>query len=194
MQQLRLQFLMVLGTVLLFLAVNRLNEWLFVRFEFTEGINWVFLPAGVRLLSTLMFGTAGAIGLFIASILLNFLDFAYADPMRSIVGALAASVGPYLVYLYAERAYGLHSSLVNLTPKRLLFLILFCSAASPAIHHVWFAMRGDGGNLLHSYVAMMVGDLNGTLLVIYAMKWALRPLSGRGGAGRDDERPKHFMR
>lgn len=173
MSRIRLQAAMVIGTVLVFLTANGVNEWLFSRLEFASGMNWVFLPAGVRLLSTLVFGGAGALGLLISGFLLNFFHFHFTDPLRSIAGAFAGSAGPYLVYLFAARRYGLEASLANLTPRRLLLLILLCSAASPAFHNLWFALHGGSENILRSYVVMFTGDLTGTLIVIYTIKAAL---------------------
>ena len=73
------------------------------------------------------------------------------------------------MYLLARWRYGLRASLANLTPRRLLVLALACSLASPLLHHVYFALRGDTG-LWRGFVVMFVGDLVGTLMVIYAMK------------------------
>ena len=65
--QFRLQAMMVMATMLLFVSMLALNEWLFTQFEFARGINWIYLPAGVRLLCTLLFAEAGAIGLLLVS-------------------------------------------------------------------------------------------------------------------------------
>ena len=176
MSQLRLQLAMVIGTVLIFLTANGINEWLFSRLEFASGMNWVFLPAGIRLLSTLVCGSAGALGLLISGFLLNFFHFHFSDPLRSIAGAFCGSAGPYLVYLFAARRYGFASSLAMLTPKRLLVLILLCSAASPAFHNLFFALHGGSDNILRSYVVMFIGDLTGTLIIIYTIKAALAVL------------------
>jgi hypothetical protein len=168
-----MQAAMVVATVLLFLCLNAFNEWLFIKLEFASGINWVFLPAGMRLLATLLFGTAGFIGLLIASLLLNFYHFAFEDPVRAVIGAVAGSLGAYLVYLVAARRYGLQASLANLTPKRLLWMVLLCSMANPLLHHLVFIFEGRTEGLLSSYFAMFVGDLVGTLIVIYTMKLVL---------------------
>lgn len=40
----------VLLTVVLFLASLAANEWFFAGSEFVRGINWIYLPAGVRLI------------------------------------------------------------------------------------------------------------------------------------------------
>ena len=49
----------VLATTFLFLASLAINEWVFTNLEFMRGVNWVYLPAGVRLVATLLFGLPG---------------------------------------------------------------------------------------------------------------------------------------
>ena len=58
MRHLQLKFVMVACTATLFLATILLNEMLFTRLEFVPGINIIYLPAGVRLLSVLLFAEA----------------------------------------------------------------------------------------------------------------------------------------
>lgn len=170
--QLRLQALMVAATMVLFVAMLAINEWLFTRFEFARGINWIYLPAGIRLLSTLLFAEAGAIGLLLVSWLVCFFYFFPDDPVRSFAGGILAALGPYLVYRGAQHRYGLHTSLATLTPKRLLLLIVVYSVASPLLMHLWLALQGREG-LLQGFLVMFIGDLSGTLLVIYTAKAAL---------------------
>ncbi len=67
MTQLPFHAAMVVFTMVLFVATLALNEWLFSGLEFVKGINWIYLPAGVRLLSTLLFGASGALGLLLVS-------------------------------------------------------------------------------------------------------------------------------
>ena len=172
MSQTLFQLLLVLATVILFCLAFALNEWLLRPLEYTPGINWIYLPAGMRLLCTLLFGSAGAIGLLIASWLVSFYLFP-DDVLRAAVGGIIATIAPYLVYRIARRVYGLEGSLVNLTPARLLACILAYSFMSPLLHHIWFALRGDSVNLVSGFFAMFIGDLVGTLIVVYAMKGAL---------------------
>lgn len=169
---LRLQIGQVLVTMALFLAMLWINEQLFRRLEFAPGINWIYLPAGVRLLCTLLFAEAGVIGLLIVSWLVSFLIFFPDDPERAFVGGILAALAPWLVYRGASRAWGLQASLRNLSPARLLLLALAYSIASPLLHHLWFAWKGQD-NLLHGFIAMFAGDLAGTLVVLYAIKGLL---------------------
>lgn len=155
----------VVITIVAFLALNRLNELLFLRFEQSNGINWVFIPAGIRLLATLLFGFAGFVGLLIAGLYLNFYHFDFPDTARAIYGAVAGAGGPYLAYLFAKHWFDLGPRLGNLTAPRLLFTGLLCGIASPAFHHAFIWVQTGTVNWT-SLVAMMVGDLLGILIVL----------------------------
>ena len=173
MTQLPFHAAMVVFTMVLFVATLALNEWLFSGLEFVKGINWIYLPAGVRLLSTLLFGASGALGLLLVSWLVSFVYFFPNDPWRAFAGGILAATGPFLVYRLAQRMYGLQATLANLSPRRLLWLILAYSLASPGLHHIWFVLSSDPSNLLSGFSIMFIGDLPGTLIVIYAMKAVL---------------------
>ena len=169
---LRVQAGQVLATMALFLAMLWLNDWLFRRLEFAPGINWIYLPAGMRLLCTLLFAEAGAVGLLLVSWLVSFVFFFPHDPERAFMGGIIAAAAPYAVYRGASRFYGFEASLHNLTPGRLLVLAVAYAIASPLLHHLWFAWRGQG-DLVHGFFAMFIGDLSGTLIVLYGIKGLL---------------------
>lgn len=175
-----LNLYMVLGTMFLHGLMMMVNELFFRRAEFLQGIGWIYLPAGTRLLCTLMFGRAGAIGLLIAGWLACYWYYFPGDVLRATTGTIAGAIGPYLVYLAAQSRYGLHASLTNLTPKRLLLCAVGCSIASPLLHHLWFSIHG-GSDLVPGLFVMMIGDLLGTMIVLYTGKWllSLLPLSQR---------------
>jgi hypothetical protein len=172
MSQVRLTLCLAGATVVLFCATLALNELIFTHLEFVRGVNWIYLPAGVRLLCILLFAEAGAIGLLIASWLVCFFYFFPDDPIRSFMGGIIAAAAPYLVYRVMLVSAGARTSLADLTPLRLLAYAVAFSIASPLLHHIWFAVQGTG-NLLHSFLAMVQGDLAGTLLVLYGAKGAL---------------------
>lgn len=175
---------MIACTIALFLATLILNEVLFTRLEFARGINWIYLPAGMRLLCTLLFAGAGAIGLLLVSWLVCFTYFFPDDMVRSFMGGILAALAPYHVYRFAAYRYGLHTSLAQLTPKRLLLLIVAYSLASPLLHHLWFWLHGDTSNLLPMFSVMFIGDLSGTLIVVYSAKAILALLPLKAPAAR----------
>ena len=178
MSQLRLNVLMIVATAALFIATLAVNELLFTRLEFASGINWIYLPAGVRLLCTLLFGGAGAIGLLLVSWGVCFLYFFPDDMIRSFIGGILASAAPYLVYRIMLKHWGLQASLQNLTPRRLLLSSLAFSLASPFLHHLWFAFA-EPERPLSGFFVMATGDFVGTLLVLYTAKFVLARVTAR---------------
>lgn len=178
MSQFKLNLSMIAATMVMFIATLGLNELLFTRLEFAHGINWVYLPAGVRLLATLLFAHAGAIGLLLVSTLVSFFWFFPDDPVRAAAGTIISTVAPYGVYLAARHVYGLQASLANLSPRNLLECALMYAIVGPLMHHLWFAFYEHKTGLLHSYLAMFTGDLAGALIVLYGAR-ALLPLFSR---------------
>jgi hypothetical protein len=161
------------ATVVLFCSTLALNELVFTRLEFVRGVNWIYLPAGMRLLCILLFAEAGAIGLLVASWLACFFYFFPNDPIRSFMGGIIAAAAPYLVYRVMLISAGARTSLADLTPLRLLVYAVAFSIGSPLLHHIWFALHGDTDKLLRSFLVMAQGDLAGTLIVLYLAKGAL---------------------
>ena len=179
MKQFQLHAAMVAATILMFLSALVVNELVFLRLEFAPGINWIYLPAGVRLLCTLLFAEAGAIGLLLVSWGVCFFHFFPNDPVRSFMGGILASLAPYLVYRGMQRHYGLQPALTNLTPGRLLACALAFSIASPLLHHLWFALYEGKPDLLHSFLVMATGDFFGTITVLYCAKFLVLRLAPR---------------
>jgi hypothetical protein len=156
-------------TIAALIGLNYLNGLLFQPFEESVGINWIFLPAGVRLLATLLFGFPGFVGLLLASLYLNFYHFEFQDNARAIYGAVAASGGPYLAYLFAKHWFDLRPQLGNLTARRLLFTGVLCGIMNPAFYHA-FAWVQTGQVDWTGLMAMITGDVVGILIVLYFAK------------------------
>lgn len=156
-------------TMIAFLGLNWINEFLFIQLEQSNGINLVFIPAGIRLLATLLFGLAGFEGLLLASLYLNFYHFDFHSEYRAWSGAVAAALGPYLASLFATHWFDLRPRLKGLTARRLLFTGLLCGVASPVFHQAFMWV-------LTGYVdwpmlaTMMIGDTFGILVVLSIAK------------------------
>src|SRR5689334_15158727 len=102
-------------TFFAFLGLNWINELVFIQLQQSNGINWVFIPAGIRLLSTLLFGLAGFEGLLLAGVYLNFFHFEFHSDFRAWSGALAGALGPYLAALLVKHWFDLEPRLKGLT-------------------------------------------------------------------------------
>ena len=54
-------------SALAYASIFYLNDWLTSGLSYGLGVNWIYLPAGLRLFLTLIFGLSGAIGIALAS-------------------------------------------------------------------------------------------------------------------------------
>lgn len=158
-------------SAVLYVSFYHLNVWLFKAFALHAGAHWVFLPAGLRLICTLVLGIDGALGLLAAELILMH-QVGVADPVTSIVSALISSGAPYLIYLAALRA-GMPESLEKLSASRLSALALVYALVNSALFSFWFAARGVFTNFMHNWITMFIGDLLGTLILVYALKIVL---------------------
>jgi hypothetical protein len=93
--------------------------------------------------------------------------------VRAFAGGILASAAPYLVYLGAKRWLDLQGSLANLAAWQVLVCAVAYSLASPLLHHLWFAWYEGRGGLLHSFAVMAIGDLAGTVLLLFFTKWVM---------------------
>lgn len=157
-------------TAVVFLLSLAANELIFSRTEFVRGINWIYLPAGIRLLSTLLFGFAGATGLLVASWIACFYYFFPDDFVRSVVGGVIAAAAPLAAYLLASGALKMGRNLRNLTSLGLLFCVVLYALLNSSLHYAWAIASDASTTSLDKLLVMFVGDASGALVMCYAMK------------------------
>ena len=167
-----LQFISIGISALLYFVFFWLNDWMFAVTELHEGANWIFLPAGLRLLCTLVFAGEGAVGLLLASILIGFMRAHAMDPFTQFGAALISAGAPYLAYRAALRI-GMPASLEKLSAGGLGVLALAYALASSFLHSFWFLVRGFFTDFLRGWYTMFIGDLIGTLIMVYLLKMIL---------------------
>ena len=161
----------VLAVAILFFVGFYANDALFSELEHHRGAHWIFLPAGLRLLSILLLGSAGALGIFLGSLLVA-LTMGQSTPIGMIVESLISAGAPLLIYSVALR-YGLSVNLKNLNAKSLFLLAIVFAAASALMHSIWFATQGVAESFAASFLAMFVGNLLGTIIVLYVIRVSL---------------------
>lgn len=170
---------LILISALLYAIFFGINSFLMESLTFSLGVNWIFLPAGLRLLLTLLFGMSGAIGISLTSILIA-LNFYFQHDLISGIGAgLLGGLAPYLAKLLVFKNMRLTSNLENLNGHKLLNCIFIYSLMSPMLHQTWFVVRGINDNFVEHVGVMFIGDLLGTLIIIYLAKLVIYTLKRR---------------
>lgn len=150
------------------------NSWLTSSLIFGMGVNWMYLPAGLRLFLSLIFGLPGAIGIALASFLISYCGALSEDLTVCIGTGLISGFAPYIARIFVLRNVDLAPDLSNLNLPKLLICILVYAALSAGLHQFWYSTVGldDSGTVNH-FIAMFIGDILGSVLLITLIKYSL---------------------
>lgn len=166
--------LMVLISAFLFTEFFRLNDYLFGFLEHTHDINWLFLPAGFRVLLVLVLGFPGALGIGAASLWLNIDQLDSATLPFILATGLASGFGPWCVKYVMQKRGLLHPELTNISSASLLQFVLFYAVVNAASHQlIFWGFAPESSRPWLDVWPMFVGDLAGALVVLYTFKLSL---------------------
>lgn len=151
-----------------------LNSWLTSHLAYGLGVSWIYLPAGLRLFLTLIFGLPGALGISAASFLISYFGEFPAEFTTCIGVGLISGFAPYLAKIFVLSNLKISSDLSNLSLPKLAICTLIYSALSAGLHQWWFSIRGlDATGGLNHFVVMFIGDVLGTILLVGLIKVTL---------------------
>ena len=150
------------------------NNWLTSELVFGLGVNWIYLPAGLRLFLTLIFGLPGAIGISFASFLISYYGNFSHDLVLCIGIGLVSGFAPYLARVFVMSNLRLTPDLSDLNFQKLVLCILIYALLSAGLHQWWFSTIAleNAGSLSH-FSVMFIGDVLGSLLLISLIKCSL---------------------
>ncbi len=155
-------------------ALFYLNDLLTNNLIFGLGVNWIYLPAGLRLFLTLIFGLPGAIGISVASFLISYFGYFPGELIVCIGIGLISGFAPYLARFFVFSNFRLEPDLSNLNFSKLIACILIYSLMSAGLHQWWFStMALENTGSLNHLMVMFLGDVLGSLLLISLIKSCL---------------------
>ena len=168
----------------LYIGFFYFNQFITAPLEDAKGVNWIFLPAGLRIFITLILDYSGAIGLAIASLLINYISFCDYDVTSTVGIAIICGAAPLLGRHFVIHNLKVQADLSNISMKQLAVIIIAYSLLSSGLHQIWFAIRGlDSGSWNH-FIAMFCGDVAGSILFVAVIKYGIDLVKGR--LGRDN--------
>lgn len=152
------------------------NTWLFAAFAKSASISWIFLPAAVRMLSVMLLGWPGVLGLFAGSMIVCqwVLGLETGD---SVARSALSAIGPMLAYLCCRRWLGIADDLRGLRGRQLLVFAFAGAIFNSLPNNLYFYWIGLAETPFEGVVPMFVGDMVGTLLTLYGAAALLRLLS-----------------
>lgn len=154
-----------------------LNDRAFSLLQMTAHASWIFLPAALRVLYPLVFRQAGIAALLIGGFLV--IPQSAGDLPHRITLAFLSAATPLVGIAICQRIFGFRSDLANLVPQHLLVLSVACAAANSILLNTYLNWTGYPLQPVPHLLAMFVGDVVGTLIVLYLVSVALALLSRR---------------
>lgn len=171
--------MLILAVAIIYFLGFHANEVLFSYLEHHRGAHWIFLPAGLRLLSTLLLGAKGAVGIFLGSLLVTW-QLGESSLMGHFVEPFISAGAPMITYYVALRS-GLSFNLKNLSAKILVILSVAFATTNALLQSLWDVSEGITESFSSSFFVMFVGDLLGAIIVIYVIRLFLVFVPDRNG-------------
>jgi len=156
------------------------NSFIDQQFEVNRSVSWLFLPAGLRIFLSLIFIYSGAVGLCIASLIINYVSFSDLDNTTILGLAIIGGLTPLLSRLFVIHHFQVDRNLHNLTIQQLVVIILVFALFSSGLHQLWFMTRGLDSGSWNLFITMFCGDVIGSILFIAMIKYGLAYLRRRG--------------
>ena len=170
---------LILISAVLFVGFFHINNWVFSGLEYRHGVNWVFLPAGFRVILVLIMGLPASIGIMLGT---WFIDSAGSENLpyvMSLLNGVVSGFTPWLVMKVLDQGGKFGPQLQELTTVKLMEFTLIYAACNAVLHQLsWWLRDHNSINLWVDPWPMFIGDAVGALLMLYAFKGLLGLLKG----------------
>ena len=129
------------------------------------------MPAGVRLLSVLLFDEYAVIGLFIGALITS--PAIATSLTESLVISLISALNPYIAIYITKRLLKVDDLLKKLGAKELILMGLFSATFNCLSHHLYFYWDGMKSSWANC-ATMFVGDLLGITITLVLFNMSLK--------------------
>ena len=160
--------LIAIAWVILF----QLNMYVFSNLKHNLYTTWVFLPAGLRLVSVLLVDETAMLGIFIGTFIAN--DLIGIPMQHSLVLSLISAINPYIAIKLSKRLLKIDDMLSNLTPSNLIMMSLISSIFNGVAQNLYIESVDLSHKAVSDVLSMFVGDFLGCLILLYVLSISLR--------------------
>ncbi len=170
------------GFALLYFVAYWLTEFITEVAQIVpDRVSLVYIPAFVRVVSVLVAGLAGLLGIFIGTLGVSLIHV--GDPVElALANAAASAAGIGLSYWLLLKALGRTSLPLNL-PVLVLLTVLYSTFNAVTHGLVWDLIDMGEGLSTTDLAFMMIGDLIGVVLMYFIVRFAIRLIRRPRNAG-----------
>jgi hypothetical protein len=155
------------------------NNWVFSGLEYRHGVNWVFLPAGFRVILVLIMGLPASIGIMLGTWFIEITGAETSPYVMSLLNGIVSGFTPWLVMKVLDQGGKFGPQLQQLNAVKLMEFTLIYAACNAVLHQLsWWLRDHSSINLWVDLWPMFIGDAVGALLMLYAFKGLLGLLKG----------------
>jgi len=166
------QSLTVLAIALAWFALFNLNDALFSELQHSIRAHWIFLPAVMRPLAILLFGSVGAWGLVLGAYL-TVHGTTEGNALHEVTLALLSGLLPWLAVACARVPLQIPKSLSGLRPLDILVLCTLCAGVNAVGLNGYLWISGHLDNNPIQILTIFVGDLLGAAILLFLISSAL---------------------
>jgi len=160
-------------TALAWIGLFELNTFLFDELVVNQNVSWLFLPAAVRVLAVLVSGYAGVVGLFFGALYTN-LPIDSVNLIDALALTALTALNPFLAVWLLIRCFGLKADLSGLRWWHLIAFAAAGAVSNVTATQLYLAQSLQRQSSSGSWWPMLVGDLVGTAIVLYAASFLAR--------------------
>jgi uncharacterized protein YacL len=171
----------LVAIALAYFLLDALNRVLFSPSVFENGGGWIYLPSGLRLAFLLIFLDLGALGIILASCAIGWVHYSAVDAITVLGAGFLSGVSPWVARIICREKFKLDKHLQQLTPTALVKMAVTFAALNAVMQQLWWTWRDPSTQFIEATAGMFVGDLLGTVALLYLAKFSfsLLPLPKR---------------
>ena len=166
----RKQVITALACAIGYYIVFEFNKSLFNEYNFSFGVNWVFIPSGLQFVLVLTAVESAVVGIILASWIIGFTDYFIGSLIFTFVTGLITGVSPLISRKISFDFLHIEEDLGNLTFKGIIQMSVIFALISTTLHQLWFFYNNVSDRFLHSTAVMAIGNLLGTIVVLSLIK------------------------
>jgi len=165
--------LTVIACALFYYMAFSLNKFIFDEYDFSFGVNWVFVPSGLQLVLVLTAVEDAALGITLTSWPIGFLYYPLESDLRTMITGVITGISPLLARIISFDLLRIEADLRNLSFQAIVQMSFIFSFLSAALHQLWFFYNGVSDQFINSLLVMAIGNVLGTLVVLSVIKLVL---------------------
>ncbi len=148
-----------------------LNHQFFDWFVVNEYVALVFIPSGVRIFAVLVFDLAGAVGIFLGSLVVSFAYLGQTNIEIAVCAAFIAGGSALLSRYLCERLFKLDANLRDITLSQIYKICVVFSFISSVSHQLFYQAEALGTDFFADTAKMFIGDISGAIVFLVATKF-----------------------